>query len=885
MWFNKTEEELEQELETNIEQGLTTEQAQAKLKKNGKNELVKTKNRHWSLIFLLALIEPLSLILIVAGVISIVVERIINQHIDFIDFIVIMTIVIINALIQTIQQMKARKSLEALQQLTIPMAVVKRDGEIVEIPAVELVVGDVVILEAGKYIPADIRLVEASNLQIDESALTGESVPVEKNSKIINKDKLVLAEQHNIAFMSTFITNGRAIGVVVANAVDSEIGKIAKSVSETKQNKTPLQLRLAKLTKWVSAFAVILAIAVFVFFYFMDENDWPVNMMTSVTIAIAVIPESLMVIVSVILSLSTKRMSNVNVIVKKLDAVETLGSVNIICSDKTGTLTQNKMTVKEVIFDNNILKTTAYKYHKDSPHHQHFINCLTLCNDAINEKKEKIGDPTEIALVDFTRAITIRETEWRKKYKRVDEIPFDSDRKLMTTVNKVNSKKIVYTKGAIDQLLEHCTKIYLDEKIIPLTAELKKIVHAEAMKLSHEALRVLAFAFKEQDDSPLESDLIFLGAVGMIDPPRPEAIVAIEKAHHAGIRVVMITGDHKVTAFAIAQQLKIVDSEENVMSGHQIDSIDNDQLKEKLKTMNVFARVNPEHKTRIVECLQELNYVVSMTGDGVNDAPSLSKADIGVAMGITGTDVSKEAANIILQDDNFSTIIKGVEEGRNVYQKIKRAIIFVISANIAQVLAFLLISIITTIKPFESVNILWFNLIIETLLAIPIGLDHNDGSLMLDKPRNKKESFFSHELLTLFFISFITAASVIAAFFIGREVFDSNADAKIAAVLVMTCAPAIYVYAIRLPNYKIKYHQKHKLNYYLLGSILLTLVLNFMIVYIPGLNQIFLNDPTGMIYSTPPILSWQMSLVSLAMMCVPLVGIILYGQIRHLIKR
>ncbi|AGM25573.1 cation-translocating P-type ATPase [Spiroplasma chrysopicola] len=887
MWFNRENEELVKELSTNLDKGLSKQTAQERLTQNGKNELPKPKNKPWIVLILLALLDPLSIILIVAGISSVVIEKVISNEVHLIDFLVIISIVFLNAIIQTIQQVKARKSLAALEQMTVPKAVVIRDGEVFEIPTSELVTGDVVILEAGKYVPADLRIIQASNLQIDESALTGESVPVEKHAKIITENKLVLAEQHNMAFMSTFVTNGRAVGVVVANAVNSEIGKIAAGLAGAKQEKTPLQLRLAKLTKFVSIFALFLAVGVFLFFFFTDRPNWPVNLMTSVTIAIAVIPESLIVIVTVILSLSTKRMSKINVIVKKLDAVETLGSVNVICSDKTGTLTQNKMTVKKIIFNNITIDSEGYKYN-NSLHDEHFINSLTLCNDAINEKNEKIGDPTEIALVDFTRRYTIKESEWRKKHKRISEIPFDSERKLMSTINVIGNSENVYTKGAIDELLKKCTKIYQNDKVVPLTAEIKtELLHA-AKNLSLDALRVLAFAYKKFDGNKdnLEKDLIFLGAVGMIDPPRPEAITAIAAAHQAGIRVMMITGDHKDTALAIAKQLNLASSSANVISGAEIDELNDEELKNKFNDISIFARVNPEHKTRIVNCLQALNYVVSMTGDGVNDAPSLSKADIGVAMGITGTDVSKQAANIILQDDNFSTILKGVEEGRNVYQKIKRAIAFVISANIANVLAFLIISLTAGIKPFDSVNILWFNLIIETLLAVPIGFDSNDNRLMLDKPRNKKESFFTNSWITILFVALTTTLTVVGTFFIGREVFQDLDSAKMATILVMTCTPAIYVFALQLPNYRIKAHHKWgKVNYYLLGASLIALALNFMIIYTPGVNQIFLLSPSGEQYITVPTVSWQMTLVAMAMMTGPLLMLLAYDQIRKAIGR
>ncbi|WP_239498824.1 cation-translocating P-type ATPase [Spiroplasma citri] len=698
----------------------------------------------------------------------------------------------------------------------------------------------------------------------------------------------MLAEQTNMAFMSNFITNGRAVEIIVANAVDSEIGKIAAAIVKTKQEKTPLQLRLTKLTKVVSIFAILLAIFVFVFFLLTDENSWPINLMTSVTIAIAVIPEFLIVIVSVILSLSVKRMTKVNVIVKKLDAVETLGSVNVICSDKTGTLTQNKMTVKEIIFNNEIFKENDFNYQQNNKAAFHFINCLTLCNDAINQKNERIGDPTEISLIDFTRRFTISEIEYREKYLRVLEVPFDSDRKLMSTVNHVDKQEFVYTKVALNQLLMQCNWIYLNNEIVPLTEAMKEEIQEEALDLSSQALRVLAFAFKKKDQQEIETNLIFLGAVGMIDPPRPEAVEAVRKAHEVGNRVIMImiTGDHKATVLAIAKELRLAVSEANVLSGHQTDKMDNHKLQEKLRDVSVFARVNPDHKTRIVECLQSMNYVVSMAGDGVNDAPSLSKADIGVAMGITGTDVSKEAANIILQDDNFLTIIRGVEEGRNVYHKIKRVIAFVCIAQLANVLAFIIISVITKIKPFDSVNILWFNLVIETLMSISIGLGNNDNGLMLEKPRSKKETFFTNSLVTILYLAFVTAASVIGTFFIGKNIFHNIEDAKIATILVMACSPVIFAFAIQLPNYRIKtQYNVAPTNYYLLGASLIALILNFLMVYTPGLNLIFLTTTKEYKFDTSPLLSWQMTVVSLGMMVLPLLMLLGYDAFRKLIRR
>ncbi|WFG97355.1 cation-translocating P-type ATPase [Spiroplasma citri] len=469
------------------------------------------------------------------------------------------------------------------------------------------------------------------------------------------------------------------------------------------------------------------------------------------------------------------------------------------------------------------------------------------------------------------------EIEYREKYLRVLEVPFDSDRKLMSTVNHVDKQEFVYTKAALNQLLMQCNWIYLNNEIVPLTEAMKEEIQEEALDLSSQALRVLAFAFKKKDQQEIETNLIFLGAVEMIDPPRPEAVEAVRKAHEVGNRVIMImiTGDHKATVLAIAKELRLAVSEANVLSGHQTDKMDNHKLQEKLRDVSVFARVNPDHKTRIVECLQSMNYVVSMTGDGVNDAPSLSKADIGVAMGITGTDVSKEAANIILQDDNFSTIIRGVEEGRNVYHKIKRVIAFDSIAQLANVLAFIIISVITKIKPFDSVNILWFNLVIETLMSISIGLGNNDNGLMLEKPRSKKETFFTNSLVTILYLAFVTAATVIGTFFIGKNIFHNIEDAKIATILVMACSPVIFAFAIQLPNYRIKTHYNvAPTNYYLLGASLIALILNFLMVYTPGLNLFFLTTTKEYKFDTSPLLSWQMTVVSLGMMVLPLFNVI-----------
>ncbi|AGR41174.1 cation-translocating P-type ATPase [Spiroplasma taiwanense] len=884
-------QKLEELFETNIDKGLTSEQVEEKLKKFGKNKLPQGKITPWYIIFLKTLIEPIVLVLMAAAVISIIAPIIdkaasgakIEVSIEeFIDAIVIFSIVLIDAILETVQTLKARKSMDALKSLSKPKAVVIRNDSQQEIDASQLVPGDIVVLEAGKYVPAELRIVQASDLTIDESLLTGESLPVEKIADPLMETTTILAEMKNIAFMSTFTTNGRAIGIVIKTGKFTEIGKIAESINENDEQETPLEKKLHSFTYWISALSFGLAVLIFTTLFLSgSQAAWSNYLMIAITLAIGVIPECLAAVVSITLSISTKKMVKQHVIIKKLQAVETLGSVNIICTDKTGTLTQNRMTVKRMIMDNKILESKIYAKEANDNHMDLFLKSLVLCNDSVTEGTERIGDPTELALVDYAEIIGYDEQDARDTWKRIDEIPFDSERKMMTTVNSINGINTTFTKGAIDQLLKKCTKIMIDNVEREITQEDIKQILQISEELSSNALRVLGFAFNnnydnEKDKDHLEHDLVFLGAVGMIDPVRETAVNAVKQAHNAGIKVVMITGDHASTALAIAKDLDLAYSTSEVMSSVVLNKMSDDELLKIIEQIKVFARVNPEHKVRIVDALQKNGNIVSMTGDGVNDAPSLSKANIGVAMGITGTDVAKQASDVILTDDNFETIIRGVNEGRNVYQKIKRAIAFVIGVNLANVLSIFILSAINTVSPLEATNILWMNLIVESIVALSIGMGSNDDTLMKIKPIKGKNSLFKGLNYTFAKIIIFTSMTSIAGFYFGmsfiseQEVlsltnnthttwFAAFRDANIninnkielgdhgrtAMFIVITCAPCFYANFIKLSNWKSDKKIKLVINKPLWIASIAAVMLNLIAVFIPVLN----NDVLDLISS------------------------------------
>lgn len=856
--------ELEQTLKTNLKTGLTQATAEKRLTANGKNELPKPKVQPWYFIFLFSLIEPLQIILLVAAVISVIAPKVGHWNEpakveDFIDFMVIIFIVFLDAILQTVQTVKARKSVDALKSLSKPMAVVYRNGTQKEIPANELVIGDVVILEAGKYVPAELRIISSSDFMIDESILTGESVPVKKQHQKQSKTK-ILADMKNIAFMSTFTTAGRGVGVVIKTGINTEVGKISSSINESLDQSTPLEKKLTKFSYWISVIAVLVGILIFVSLIISGDRDyWATYLLVAITLAIGVIPESMAAVVSITLSFSTKRMAAENVIVKKLASVETLGSVNVICTDKTGTLTQNKMSVRKVLLNNKVLNQTDFIDAPKSEHKELFLKSLVLPNDSVTEGTERIGDPTELALVDFAELLGVNEGKAREKWPRITEIPFDSERKLMSTVNNIEGKMHVFTKGAVDQLLNCCNQIMIDNQIVNLTVAMKKEILAQTRKLSDDALRVLGLAFnknyKSDDDlDDLETELIFLGAVGMTDPVRNEAVHAIAEAHAAGIRVVMITGDHAITALAIARDLDLAYTNYEVMSSEILEKLNDQELLRIIDTIKVFARVNPEHKVRIVKLLQEKGNIVSMTGDGVNDAPSLSKADIGVAMGITGTDVAKQAADVILTDDNFATIMKGVDEGRNVYQKIRRTVVLLMGYNLANVLSIFVLSLINHIPPLDAVDILYVNLVVESCLAIAMGMGPNDQTLMMTPPRTGKNNLLKGLFGPIFKIGIVMAIVSITAFYIGMigqsgwqtalkdaesEIEKANViiQGRTAIFITISFSPLTFAHLIKLTNWQIVKQIKVSISKPLVYASFIALAVNIFIIFTPGVND------------------------------------------------
>ncbi|HZX21824.1 MAG TPA: HAD-IC family P-type ATPase, partial [Clostridia bacterium] len=690
---NKDKDIVLRELNTNLETGLTREEVTERQKK-GKNELIAAKPRSLFFRILDQLNEPMAYILIAAAGISAVMKEI-N------DAIIILVVIVINAVVGLVQEDKAQKSLDALKKLSTPRTSVKRDGFLKEIPIEELVVGDVVAIEAGHYIPADLRLMEAANLKIDESILTGESIPVEKIDDTIYEENVAPGDLKNMAFMSSYATYGRGIGVVTSIGMNTEVGKIAAMIDETERIKTPLQEKLEQLSKYIGIGTLLICLLIFVMAV-VQGKDLARMLLVAISLAVAVIPEGLPAVITVVLALGVQKMIKQNAIVKKLPAVETLGSVNVICSDKTGTITQNKMTVVDV-YHNGKLKSVEKLTEED----RLLVNGFMLCNDASNEG-DLVGDPTEVALLCMGNVLSIKKSDIDREFPRIDEIPFDSDRKMMTTVNKYNGKEIIFIKGALDSLLQRTVYILLNNEILPIE-DYKDDIYDKAHDMSTKALRVLALAYKvnnhvgetlgfpltevsdlaykEQGKEEYESNLIFIGLVGMIDPPREEVKEAVQRCYSAGIRTIMITGDHKDTAFAIAREVGISQNIEQIMEGQTLSTMTQGELNKIIDDYRVFARVQPEHKVMIVKALQSKGYVVSMTGDGVNDAPSLKAADIGVAMGVTGSDVSKEASDMILTDDNFATIVKAVEAGRNIYNNIKKTVLFLLSCNLGELFA------------------------------------------------------------------------------------------------------------------------------------------------------------------------------------------------------
>ena len=768
--YAKDSETILKEFQT-TEKGLSDNEVRNRKDIFGDNALKEKKRKGILKVFLNQFKDLLVGILIVAGIISIITDNVESTLVIFI-------VILLNAILGTVQYFKAEQSLEALKSITAAKCRVIRNGVKQEILSKDIVPGDILFLEAGDLIAADGRIIENHSLQVNESSLTGESLAVEKSVEVLSDGEIPLSERKNMVFGGTLVTYGRAIAVVTATGMASELGKIANLMENTQAKETPLQKSLDKFSGKLAIIIITICIIVFVLEIYRNESILNA-LMFAVALAVAAIPEALSSIVTIVLALGTEKMAKENAIIKDLKAVEGLGAVSVICSDKTGTLTQNKMTVQKVYVDNKLIEGRELK--KDNLAHRFLINNALLCNDSVTVEGKEIGDPTEVALVNLGEELHLDELVIREKYQRISEIPFDSDRKLMSTVNIVNNKSVLFTKGALDSLINKVNYLTTSNGVRRLSDEERKKILLVNKQLSEQGLRILAFAYKElQDREEItkedENDYVFTGLISMIDPPRLESKEAVYKCIMAGIKPVMITGDNKVTAVAIAKEIGIMSKDDIAIEGLEIDKLNDEQLKDKVKNIAVYARVSPEHKIRIVRAWQALGEIVAMTGDGVNDAPALKQADIGVAMGITGTEVSKDAASVILTDDNFSTIVKAVENGRNIYNNIKNSIKFLLSGNLSAIIAVLYSAIINLPMPFAAVHLLFINLLTDSMPAIAIGMEKSNGNLLMEKPRGRSESILNKELLKIVaFEGIIISIFTIISFYGGNPHLNPKA--------------------------------------------------------------------------------------------------------------
>jgi P-type Ca2+ transporter type 2C len=847
VWFNKTKAVVLSEFDVDPSRGLSKQEAAARLEKYGANELIKKKGKNILQLFIGQLRDGLIYVLLGAVIITLLLGQ-------FTDSIIILIVITCNAVLGVVQEVKAGHAVDALHAMSLSKALVRRDGVVTKVDSGTLVPGDIVILDPGRLIAADIRLMESSHLQTEESTLTGESVPSRKDAQtVINEIKTPLGDLTNTVFMSTMVTSGRGTGVVVATGMNTEVGKIASLINTEEKSKTPLQIQLDKLGKKLGLLALIICTVIFII-ALIQGRDLAEMFLTSVSLAVAVIPEGLAAIVAVVLSMGVTRMSKKNVIIKKMPSVETLGSVNIICSDKTGTLTQNKMTVTRYFNLEGDVEVRHTRENICTADVKLLAKAMILSSDATDEKGHKTGDPTEIALLLLGDDLGINRKEIIDHTKRVSEVPFDSDRKLMSTLVREHEALTVYTKGALVSILKVVTHVLDKGKAIPITEAHKEKYSQAAIQMSDKALRTLAVAYRNVDTvlepSAMEKELILLGLVGMIDPPRTEVKDAIQMARDAGITSIMITGDHKNTAFAIAHELGIAERFDQAITGAAMNELSEAEFNKHVNNYRVYARVSPKDKVKIVHALKLQGNIVSMTGDGVNDAPSLNAADIGVAMGITGTDVAKQASDIILTDDNFATIVSAIEEGRTIYKNIRKAVVFLISCNLGEVFAMVVPLVIGWKIPLLATQLLWINLITDSLPAIALGMDPEDRGIMKEKPRLSTEGFFAngaglHVMVGGLFIGAVT----IAAFWLGytqngHKPFDDKASpfiveyARTMAFLVLVFCQLFFSLASRnhaASIFKLGIFS----NRFLIVAIVLGILLQVVLTIVPALQKAF----------------------------------------------
>ncbi len=845
------------------ENGLSGAEAAKRLEQNGKNKLAEGKKESLFHRFLKQLAEPMTIILIVAAIISAGVEiynGISLNHWEFpADVVIIMAVVLINAILGVFQESKAEKAIEALQEIAAAQSKVIRDGHQISVRSEDLVVGDIIVLEAGDAVPADARIIECASMKIEEAALTGESVPVTKQEETLEagaNGDVALGDRKNMVFMGSTVVYGRGKAVVTATGMDTEMGKIADALANAEEGKTPLQTKLAGLSKILTYLVIGICVVIFAVQLLREGIGFePIlsSFMLAISLAVAAIPEGLATVVTIVLSIGVTNMSKRSAIIRKLTAVETLGCTQIICSDKTGTLTQNKMTVVDHYGDDEAL----------------LANAMSLCSDAEfdTEAKTAVGEPTECALVNYAETLNLSKNTQKNIFVRIGEVPFDSSRKMMSTVHKTENGKLVqFTKGAPDEILKRCTKVIVDGKVVELTDAKRKEILAANKAMADKALRVLAASMKTLTEEPkvyepeaVEVDLTFVGLVGMIDPVRPEVKPAIDECRSAGIRPIMITGDHKDTAVAIATQLGIIDSPEQAITGAELNEISDEEFETAVEKYSVYARVQPEHKTRIVNAWRKKGKVTAMTGDGVNDAPSIKNADIGVGMGITGTDVTKNVADMILADDNFATIVSAVGEGRRIYDNIRKAIQFLLASNLSEVLSIFFATLIG-FTIFQPVQLLWINLITDCFPALALGMEKPEADIMNRKPRDSKEGIFAGGLgLAVFYQGALVTIITLISYFVGHwfetgnfEITDS-VDGTTMAFLTLAMCEVFHSFNMRSLHgsiFKMKGQNK-----WLWGAGLLSLILTSVVVLIEPIAEVF----------SMTAISWQEYLIAMAL--------------------
>lgn len=877
--FTKTALQTAESMQVDIKNGLSSDESKRRIETYGHNRLEGKKGKSVFAMALEQLKDFLVIILIVAAIISIFLGH-------NLEGVVILSIVVLNTILGVHQEKKASNALKALQDMASPSAKVIRDGRISEVSSVDVVPGDVVILEAGDYVPADLRIFESVNLKIDEAALTGESVPVEKDAKAILEPGADIGDMVNSAFMSTVVTYGRGKGIVTSTGMHTQMGNIAQMLTSTEDEATPLQKKLDSLGKLLGIICLAIVALIFVMGLMRGEDLFEI-FMTSVSLAVAAIPEGLTVVVTVVLAMGMQRMVKVNAITKRLSAVETLGSTTVICSDKTGTLTQNKMTVQK-IYDGAIIydvSGTGYSAkgqitdpsgNDGLPQVKNILRNLLLCSDATFDPDNEsiIGDPTEGALVVLAHKAHIKKDEHEEKHPRLQEIPFDSTRKLMSTFHDLDQGLAMITKGAPDELLRRCTKAEINGEVVNLTDELRAQILGVNESFARSALRVIGSAYKyvdEIDHSPeAEDNLVFIGLVGMIDPPREEAKAAIEVCKKAGIEVKMITGDHKITATAIAQQLGIADTNSASVEGREITAMTDEDLREVVKTVNVFARVSPEHKVRLVDAVKANGDIVAMTGDGVNDAPSLKRADIGIAMGITGTDVSKEAADMILTDDNFASIVNAVSEGRTIYSNIRKVVGFLLSCNIGEILVIFIAMLVNLPVPLVAIQLLSINLITDAFPAFALGMEKAEKGVMDRPPRDPAEPIVDKKMgIAVGIQSVALALGTLGSFMYGYFVHNDLEIARTCAFMTLVLGELLRAYSARSETVSI-FKMNILGNSYLNKAVFASVAFLIATIYVPFLNPIFSTQP----------LTFDEMVVALGLAIVPVLG----GEIAKKLK-